>query len=712
MARRKIDDTEIKPRRLDVLSSLPDISGSQGIIGDASEPLDDFLFDSGELERSSRKAMGAIGILDNLVLSGKITTEEAADKKIPFNQQVERAARVNARRQAVVQNGEFLIAAVDDAKLNTEQSTLDVEQAEASVTAIEDRIAQAGDNVNAIASLRPQLAQADERLRAARQGASEAAVEFKTARANRLASLGSKGDVGPAGVTGTTGDDIHAEFEATSRRLEAERTPEEQAVFDAARAEATGDPLDPMAEVRKKAIDDYERLSKAYRAAAITERGKRLFGDQYERPGSEENAPAGGGRVVLPDGRIIVQGARTEGGFFETGTRAGGGPAIADVTASTELNIIRNPEARARREAELNLISLLAKERKAQGIEPSEADKRSIRIKGRADIKAAKTHAEKKEIVEDMRAALKGEKTQRVKDKERVAAFDRFEATGVTQSEELLDLDAEHNTKLNATIERIKRELPNARGKKAAKLVKEFERVSARLKKNLTAQSKVIEKRLKTERKVAKIKQKESAERLQIAKDTQKRVEEAREQAIDDKNQAAIVAGDKAVADAEKKVAEAEKEDTDLKEKETKAVEKKLRADAALRLEAVDLKAIDEQIESAEDSIKPLATAALKLQEIDPTGVTPAFEANATALRTANDALVDLQTQRTALRKRISEIKTRAQIVNGGFAPSPPLPKVKGDPITPEVIQAYFRFYGDSTIAQRAAITDGWKIPD
>ena len=320
---------------------------------------EDVVFAGNPPDRTSRQSLIKLGTLKNLLDSERTDLDETIEKAEPIIRQL---AATKRRREA----REGAVRAEEDARVADERQREDLKEAMVRKDAVEDRLVQAttgeATNPTVLASLYRQLAELDQAIR-----------ELKT----------------PA-----TGE-IHEEFQATTERLAAERTPEEQAVFDAARAEATGVPL----------------------------------------------ATGGVGAKTVSE--------------------------LADIAAGAE----------------------------ERPVGPTEAEKNQIRLEIRPQIKAAKTHAAKKELVAEMRARLAGKKTKLMEAKDTIADYDKWASTGVPQSEEMLDLDAEHNTALNKKLERIQKAMPDAQGQQAKSLQKEFEKTKKQLEKNLLAQSKVIETR-------------------------------------------------------------------------------------------------------------------------------------------------------------------------------------------------------------------------
>ena len=166
---------------------------------------------------------------------------------------------------------------------------------------------------------------------------------------------------------------------------------------------------------------------------------------------------------------------------------------------------------------------------------------------------------------------------------------------------------------------------------------------------------------------------------------------------------------------AQRKAAEGKVEaEAKTAEKATAAAEKKIRTDEATRLE-VGIEKFDDEIFNENRIIKDAkadqkellgALLAVKSDVVK----TKEYKEHTQDIRDAEARISGIRSSMTDLKTRIAEIETRAAIVDGGFAPSPPKPKKKGDKITREDAQKFTDFYGNRDVARQVAERFGWRF--
>ena len=319
--------------------------------------------------------------------------------------------------------------------------------------------------------------------------------------------------------------------------------------------------------------------------------------------------------------------------------------------------------------------------------------------------------------------------------KAEVAAYDRFK--GVAQSADIIAVDAKANKKDVTLIARIQAALVNARGKQAKALLKQFDKVSARLDKNIASQVKVIEDEIAADKAKDKAIADDRKARLGIAKENlaeSKRANKVREATA---AQARVDNLKKEIRDEEAKEADAEaKADKERLERESKekiagvkAAEKQAAASletheqrrtheaSVLKIEYTAAKAarekandkfqeFKERVEEAEDLGTYYSETVNKGQE----GLekTDYFVKNGTItdngamiLKNLHNAVIDANT-----------IMTDAKAAWDKKALPPIKPETKGQKITKEIWDAYRDFYGSEDAARQAAKQAGWSTID
>ena len=313
---------------------------------------------------------------------------------------------------------------------------------------------------------------------------------------------------------------------------------------------------------------------------------------------------------------------------------------------------------------------------------PDEATKRKNRIDYNKRIKAAKTVKEKQELRKELNAINAGKTTPTMDSKAAVAAYDPLE--GVPQSKEMLGIHKTVNAKDVAIIARIQAALVNATGNRAKTLLKQFDKVSARLNKNIASQAKVINDELVSGAAKAKRTYDLSLARFEEYKKQGNETKTARQAAIvraDEKAKTDAAAKVEA-AKAARKSAEAIAEVTQG-EKQDKAVtaeDQKDRDDMATRL-SVDLTVFKNEIfndnEIIKEAKKDIQAAKVfhasqgKSKEND-AALASYIDGAKGLIKEARQRIKDSQQDSVALASRIASIKTNAPFADGGFGGGEP----------------------------------------
>lgn len=339
-----------------------------------------------------------------------------------------------------------------------------------------------------------------------------------------------------------------------------------------------------------------------------------------------------------------------------------------------------------------------------EALKPDREERRRLNKDYVPRIKAAKTHAEKKRLAHELKERLEGRTTEGMEKREAVAAYSVFEATGVERSAEMEKINKQFNAELNTKIAALQARMVGATGAQTERLQEEFDDLTDQLETAVRGQAKVIEEReaaeaakdaksrLLAEKKFTEAKRagkvREAAAAKKVLDDIDAKID-----ARTERYQARIDEQAEAEREAAAKVVTAKAKAVTAEKKAAVAATKKVRDDAVTRL-TVGVEEFEAQVETdqqiitdAKADLKDLAAVGEDKERVEGEIQYTEIYTNTKKLITDARARIKAMPDRiTARKRRISEIETRAPIVEGGFGGSHP-PQFEIDSLRAAIIE-------------------------